>query len=354
MVSLTLWLKRTCVGSIRVMPFVVSMALLVGAISEVQAQNDSAIPLDHFYVKREKSNLRVLLSKINVEVSLGGGTTFMRHQLGGLGIYQPTTGAPTLFRTLPAPPVNAVVFNNWITTSAVQIVTADPAGFRVFSDTATLGFKGRALNIPLKISLYYEFSRFRVGGGYSYEYMRMGDFRSLSLQDKIRDVSIDKPGALMRKYYGMFGVSFFRYQDYLFVADVNVGDFQPKPNFNQSIIVPSSLYANFGVTIERGLSEYFKGFIRPNFEIKNYVLQSPGIKHSMNAFYINFGFTYRLPELRRCFLVDCKAQINHAHGNREYRSRQHPVYKKQNPGYGENNKVLIKYKGKNKRKLNPY
>jgi hypothetical protein len=46
--------------------------------------------------------------------------------------------------------------------------------------------------------------------------------------------------------------------------------------------------------------------------------------------------------------------MNHAHGNREYRSRVHPFYKKQNPNYGENYPRLIKYKGKNKRKLNPY
>ncbi|MFN7258430.1 MAG: hypothetical protein ACK5TU_00905, partial [Cyclobacteriaceae bacterium] len=118
------------------------------------------------------------------------------------------------------------------------------------------------------------------------------------------------------------------------------------------------MYYNLGVTIERDLSEYFKVFARPSFEIKSYVLPIPesglAIDHSMNAFYINIGVTYRIPELPRCFLKDCHVQINHAHGNREYRSRRHPVYKKQNPGYGENDKTLIKYKGKNKRKLNPY
>ena len=46
--------------------------------------------------------------------------------------------------------------------------------------------------------------------------------------------------------------------------------------------------------------------------------------------------------------------MNHAHGNREYRSQVHPIYKKQNPHYGENHPNLIKYKGKNKYKLNPY
>jgi hypothetical protein len=74
----------------------------------------------------------------------------------------------------------------------------------------------------------------------------------------------------------------------------------------------------------------------------------------MNAGYLQVGLSYSIPELPRCYLKDCKIQINHAHGNKEYRSRRHPIYKKQNPGYGENHPTLIKYKGKNKRKLNPY
>ena len=99
-------------------------------------------------------------------------------------------------------------------------------------------------------------------------------------------------------------------------------------------------------------------FIRPSYEIKSYKLSalggSPDFTHKMNAFYINLGATYRLPELRKCFHKQCNAQINHAHGNREYRSRMHPIYKKQNPHHGENYPELLKYKGKNKRKLNPY
>jgi hypothetical protein len=106
------------------------------------------------------------------------------------------------------------------------------------------------------------------------------------------------------------------------------------------------------------MSEYFRLFVRPSYEIRSYTLNfaetGQSIDHKFNAFYINVGATYRIPELRRCFLKTCKAQMNHAHGNREYRSRVHPIYKKQNPHYGENHPVIIKYKGRNKKKLNPY
>ena len=112
------------------------------------------------------------------------------------------------------------------------------------------------------------------------------------------------------------------------------------------------------MTIERELSEYLRLFVRPSYEIKSYTLSLPeggqSIEHGMNAFYLNIGVTYSIPDLPKCFIAGCRIQRNHAHGDREYRSRVHPIYKKQNPEYGENHPDLIKYKGKNKKKMNPY
>ena len=161
----------------------------------------------------------------------------------------------------------------------------------------------------------------------------------------------------MQKFYGMAGISFYRIDKFLFTGDLQAGSFKPGKNYDLSQI-KKGLYVNAGVTIEREFSEYLKAFIRPSFEFKNYTLSLPNsdkpIPHYMNAFYVNIGLTYAIPELPRCFQKDCRAQMNHTHGNREYRSRVHKIYKKQNPLYGENYPRLFKYKGKNKRKMNPY
>jgi hypothetical protein len=136
-----------------------------------------------------------------------------------------------------------------------------------------------------------------------------------------------------------------------------VGGFKPGKNFDLSQI-KKGVYVNAGVTIEHEFSEYLKAFLRPSFEIKNYTLSLPGsdvtIPHYINAFYVNIGLTYAIPDLPRCFHKECQAQMNHVHGNREYRSRMHKIYKKQNPLYGENYPRLLKYKGRNKKKMNPY
>jgi hypothetical protein len=154
----------------------------------------------------------------------------------------------------------------------------------------------------------------------------------------------------------MIGAAVYRYEEYLLIVDANIGGYKLGNDFEGSI--KKSVYFNLGAAIEREMSEYFRLFVRPSYEFKNYTISIPeggqSIKHRFNAFYINFGATYRFPEPRRCPIKDCRGQLNHAHGNREYRSRVHPIYKKQNPHYGENYPTLLKYKGKNKKKLNPY
>jgi hypothetical protein len=289
---------------------------------------------------------------VNFGISTGYGNTFFSHQLPGFGIYQAPGGPPQIFSTS-----TATRYGNWVNDVTIDKTAPVAGAFIENPGISSLGFKGNGLNIPLQVFLYYSIKgRYRIGAGYSYEWMSIGSFQPTAIAENVTSFQPTSPSGFIRKYYGFLGYSFYRWNDYLFTGDLQIGDFKPKSNFNAA--VAGGIYYNLGVTIERDLSEYFKVFARPSYELKSYVLPIPesglAIDHSMNAFYVNVGVTYRIPELPRCFLKDCHAQINHAHGNREYRSRRHPVYKKQNPGYGENDKTLIKYKGKNKRKLNPY
>jgi hypothetical protein len=227
----------------------------------------------------------------------------------------------------------------------------------VNSDTASIGFRSKTFSIPLKVSLHAEFDRYRIGGGYSLDYTRMGGFAPTNYPRDVSGYSLERSSMFVQHYYGLIGAMVYRYYEYGLVVDANIGGYSLGKDFAKNLM-KKSLYLNLGVRAEREFSEYFRVFIRPSYGIKSYKLNIPEtartLQHRLNGFYINFGFTWRLPELRRCFLKTCHAQINHAHGNREYRSRRHPIYKKQNPHYGENYPELIRYKGKNKRKLNPY
>ena len=296
--------------------------------------------------------LRLLLSKVHVGLSTGYGQTYFKHDLAGYGIMQKPDSMPKIFNSAQV----SAGYSNWFNRATPSTNSVTPGTFLVNSDTTDLGFRSKAFNIPFKATLHVEFDRYRIGGGYSIDYMRIGDFEPISYGSDISNFSPEEPTVWLKKYFVVLGGMVYRYYDYTLVIDANIGGYNLGKTFDKSVI-KKGVYLNFGATVERQMSEYFRLFVRPSFELKNYKLNIPeagSITHNFNAFYINIGASYRLPELRRCPIKRCRAQINHAHGNREYRSRVHPIYKKQNPHYGENYPTLIKYKGKNKKKLNPY
>ncbi|HYF68962.1 MAG TPA: hypothetical protein VD884_12550 [Ohtaekwangia sp.] len=334
------------------------LILCLGVTPELFAQyedeKDATIPLEHFYVKRQGiSPFRRILSKITFGLSTGYGQTNFNHELTGYGVLQNPGSDPLTF------PVSnpTTLYGNWFNEVTPSTQSAQPGAFTITSEEDKIGFRNKAFNIPLQATLHVEIKeRFRIGGGYSFTYTNLGDFEPISHGNDINGFEPDVSGFFLKKYFGLLGVNLYRYYDYLLVADAQIGGYGLGKNFDKGSI-SKGVFFNFGVTVEREMSEYFRLFVRPSYEIKGYQLglpQGPAIKHNFNAFYINVGATYRIPELRKCFEKTCRAQKNHAHGNREYRSRVHPIYKKQNPHYGENYPTLIKYKGKNKKKLNPY
>jgi hypothetical protein len=318
---------------------------------------ETSIPLDHFYVDRTGPGmLRRLLSKLNFGLSTGYGSSSFKHELDGYGIYQPASGAPLLYNANdPAPNINTVGFSNWF--NKIETFTFDEAP--AFTTTAKgIGFESKSFNIPLRATVHVEFlQRYRVGGGYSFDFTKVGDFEPLKFGKQINSFSPDVSSFFLKKYFLLLGASVYRYDEYVLTIDANIGGYGLGNKFEKNAITKGMFY-NVGATVEREMSEYFRLFVRPSYEIKSYSLDvaetGQSIKHKFNAFYFNIGASYRIPELRKCYEKKCRAQINHAHGNKEYRSRAHPIWKKQNPHHGENYPVLIKYKGKNKRKLNPY
>jgi hypothetical protein len=329
-----------------------SLIILIPFAGLAQDEEKPTFPLETIYAKRKPWGVRKILRNFRFSASTGYGHTFFSHKLDGYGIVQPTGFAPRVFPI--ATPASR--YMNWVNSIVPDTLSTSFDSFTVSSDTAKLGFKGGGWNIPLNVTIHYEFlERYRVGAGYSYEYMNIGPMHPITFKNNITNFQPTPRGGFMQKYYGMAGISFYRWQNVLFTGDIHVGGYKPGKNFTASQI-KKGVYVNAGVTIEHEFSEYLKAFVRPSFEIKNYTLNIPekAIPHYINAFYINIGLTYAIPDLPRCFHKDCQAQMNHTHGDREYRSRVHKIYKKQNPLYGENYPRLLKYKGRNKKKLNPY
>jgi len=321
------------------------------AFAQYEKEKDATVPLDYFYIKRQK--VKSIFSKLHFGLSTGVGFTTFKHSLDGFALYQPSSGNPVVYNVNQ----NTLGITNWFNRVETSPLAINPANFNVDTDTAAVEFKSKSFNIPMKATVHVEFNRFRIGGGFSYEFVKVGDFKPSRFGGSINPYESEVSSFFLSKYFILVGASVYRYENYLLTIDANIGGYGLGKKFEKSQIT-KGVFVNLGATVEREMSEYFKLFIRPSYEIKSFSLgiaeTDQSIKHKFNAFYINIGASYRIPELRKCYVKTCRAQLNHAHGNKEYRSRAHPIYKKQNPQTGENYPELIKYKGKNKKKLNPY
>lgn len=323
-------------------------------LAQEEEEDELSFPLENFYAKRKK-NARSLFRNFRFSFSTGYGRTFVNNPIDGFAVYQAPGVAPAVF-VAGGPP--ATRYTNWITDMVSDGSAPNPSAFLVSSDTTKMSFSGGGWNLPFKASIHYEWQgKYRIGGGYSYEMMSLGSLSPSKYADQIGNFQPPNASGWMSKYYGMLGVSFYRLGNYLFTGDLEIGGFNPGSNYNSTLVEPG-MYYSLGVTVERELSEYLRVFARPSYELKSYAITIPEGGSSMNVYmngaYLHVGISYSIPDLPKCYNKDCRIQINHAHGNKEYRSRVHPVYKKQNPQYGENHPNLIKYKRKNRKKMNPY
>ena len=308
----------------------------------------------------ESKGFRNFIGNFSVHASTGFGLTFYSHEINGPGILQKIDGSVYLFdNTFVIGDSLNTGYINWV--NSAQALGPVPIGdedFLLHTDTAIVKYKGSSFNIPLSISVSYTFDRYRFGGGYSYEQALSPNYYP-NIEPK--NLNHFRPNYLttsITRYYGYFGGDIYRSYRHTIAVDAKIGTYKfGTKNFNATQIT-TKLFFNLGISFERSLSEYFKVYVRPSGELKNYSLMVPDltytINHSMPAFYVNVGAVMRMPDLRKCKVDKCKTQRNHRHGAKLYRSKVHPFWKWQNPNYGQNYPSLIKYKGNNKRKLNPY
>src|SRR5690242_89879 len=227
-----------------------------------QDDEKPTFPLETIYAKRKPWGMRKILKNFRFSLSTGYGHTFMSHKLDGYGIIQPKNAQPQIFLNTNT----ALRYSNWVNRGIRDSISTVPVdAFTVKSDTAKLRYKGAAWNVPLNLLVHYEFlERYRIGIGYSYEYMNIGPMHPRMFTDKLGAFQPTPKGGVMNKFYGMAGISFYRIDRFLFTGDLHAGSFKPGKNYDLSQI-KKGLYVNAGVTIEREFSEYLKAFVRPSF-----------------------------------------------------------------------------------------
>lgn len=338
--------------------------LLMSFKSEAQRKEDRFI-IDRFYNKPKGAyNIRHLINKLSFRASSGYGFTYYKHEFENAAIIQKPGSQPFIFNTssnisnntITSAYTNWTTYTNWFNKAgSVSQLPIDVDDYITSTDSTRIVYKSTSRGIPVLLTLHYEFLRYRIGVGMSWEYHKVKEFSPKYNTNNLASFQPKVQKEQFKRYFAYLGGRVWSYYSYSAVVDAQIGLF----NLGSQSVDSKLVYFNLGVSLEKELSEYFTAFARPSLEYKSFQTSFPesslSVSHKMPSIFLNIGVKLNLPELRKCKIKNCETQMNHTHGGgKEWRSRSHPFYKKQNPHYGENYPKLHKYKWRKKKKLNPY
>ncbi len=314
-----------------------------------------------------RNPVKVIMNKFSITATTGVGVTSYSHQLEGVYFYQDAANQFIFSNDIENLGSTFSGYTDWLNDPQLGFETStenpfdlpfdylqnpvfNPAlgnqTFLVDTDTADLGFKGSSKGVPITLSIHYNYQKFRVGIGYSYELHFLRELKPTSFVDRVRNY---QPNVTKTRYSRLFataGYKFYSFWSYDFVAELQVGRITAGKQFNRSAI-SRGLYANLGVSIENNWSEYFRVIIRPSVDFKSYNINIPdgsSVRHRYPTFFIQAGISINIPDIPRSPMKSDHVQLKHVYTDpvtgRLMEVRGQPIWKRQNPKIGENHRTL--------------
>ncbi len=302
----------------------------------------------------QRSPIRAALNKFSFSVMAGYGHSITSHNIDD-AVFIATQSS----QYVRGAESGDGVYTNWYgNPSLVENFQEDQAGFMLnTADSSALRFTANGFTVPITVLLYMNFDRFRIGGGFSAAFNQVGNFRPNAYQENIQPWEPSPQRHRLMRYFGYVGATAYSWENFAFVPDLQLGAVSMGSQINTELANPS-WFADLGLSVEKHLSEYMRIVVRPSYEYRalTTILQTeqpfPSFQHNHHTFYVQAGISLNYPEVPRCPIKACSTQLKHAHGGKEFRGQ--PIWKKQNPKYGENDTELIRNKGRNKRKRSAY
>lgn len=314
--------------------------------------------------RRPDFPIRAFFNKFSINLEAGYGRAFYRHSLENYAYLRNNEGSYIIPNNTFAQDTTLFGYSNWFTgltpadVNVGESKDSEVNGYKLIrsaaqtSDSAAIPMKSGGYHIPVQLSVYYNLFRFRLGGGVGLNFYG-GD---LPEPDNFLSAypEPDNFSSLMTSYYFLLGYSIYEYYDNAFGVDVRVGQWNMGNGFDQSVMNRSN-YINIGITLEKVISEYFRMYLRPAYEIKSFSVNLPetSIHHQANSLNLTFGLSINYPDIPRSPIKNDKTQMRHyisdPSGNKkEFRGQ--PFWRKQDPKIGELYPELIKNKRKRQTK----
>lgn len=353
--------------------------LVIGLLLAIITQVSSQSIYERYNIYRNP--VRVILNQISITATTGYSATNYNHQLNGVYFFQDQQNQYIFSNEVENLGSTFIGFSDWLNNPQAGFETSlenpfdvpfdylpNPVNnpllgneqFLVNTDTVDFGFEGVSSGIPITLSLHYEYQKFRLGFGFTYEKQYAKELMPTAFFNEVRAYQPNYKSTSYTRLYGLLGYKFYQFWSYDFVAELQLGKINQGKEFNQSALA-NRFYTNLGVSIENNWSEYFRVIIKPSIDFTSYTINLPdgsNVLHKNPTFFLQVGVSINIPDIRRSPMKSDHVQLKHIYTDprtgRIEEVRGQPIWKKQNPKVGQNHRKLWRYKWKNRKKLSPY
>ncbi|GJM61015.1 hypothetical protein [Persicobacter diffluens] len=323
------------------------------------------------------SPVRRVLNMFSFDAGVGTGQSFYNQDLSGFDLYY---RGDDLLIGIPQEngSMDTVAYRNWLTRPEAVSITGGGGNGGDFPDIPNpippgggvddgildsantvshysnqdfpeLGYRGRARVIPIHMSIFFNYKKFRVGFGFEAEHHKFDYLNPYNSYNGLIGSYVDDFSTWNFKYNLLVGYEFFQFMGWSYVAELGIGKYSLGSAYDKNVQKPT-VDIQLALPMYFHVSEYFRVFIRPSYEIRGYSTTIPGatsaIKTNQNSLRVTFGLSFTIPEIRRCPIRNCETQQKHQHGDREFRGQ--PIFYPQNPQIGQIPQTYQKLRWKRK------
>ena len=302
--------------------------------------------------------MRKILNQFNLSVEKGYGFFSYQNALTGVSVIRNPAGD---MLSLAAGNVNpgagqTTVYSNWfndLNTTTVARIDDDAEVVNADADNLVYRNSGR-LN-PLTLRLSYSIRKvdkkhlkrtgerimtddelLRIGVGFSTGRIKFrNDAHTQDVSGRLGDYVLPITKISTTKMFGSISYNAYQYGDLSLLADLSAGVWKARSQDINGDVATFDPFFNIGLIFEKKISKYFKVYIRPSFEIRQYTLADGAISvpHKFSVFTIDIGALIKYPVYPRNRFKAHRVQMEHVFNGKIYRGRS--IFQRQNPRIGQ-------------------
>jgi len=308
--------------------------------------------------KQQVSQVRKILNMFNFSIEKGYGYFSYQNELTGVSVVRNPRGDQLFIvptgESSGQGPFNA--YNNWFNDlTPLDITRIDDDAEVVGTDTTNFVYKNNGRINPFTLRLSFSIRKvdkkhlkrtgerimtddelLRIGGGISFgKFKFRNDRNTQDINARLRSFILPVQEISTTKIFGSVTYNAYRYGDLSLLVDLSGGVWKTKSSALNQSIVKYDPFFNLGVIFEQKISKYFKVYLRPSFEIRQYNISNDliSVPHKFSVFSIDIGALIKYPTYPRNKYKAHRVKMEHIFNGKIYRGRS--IFQRQNPRTGQ-------------------